>query len=134
MVGPSSTCEDEPVAADAGEPEAALGVRRDRRGQGDGVPREILLLELERYTAFGLFSAPGGFEPGAEVFARRRVDLQHAEGRARDRLPLQVDDLAGDRHVVFTSRSVRSFRLRPSHRTCTQPGPWLAAAAATTVH
>ena len=46
------------------------------------------------------FPGPGGFEPGAEVVPGRGADLQHVEGRARDRLPFEIDDLAGDRLVL----------------------------------
>ena len=88
---------DEAVAADAREPEAALRVRRDLRRQRDGVFLEILLLKLKAQA----FLALDGFEPGTEVFPGGRVDLQHAEGRAGNRLPFEINDLAGDRHVVL---------------------------------
>src|SRR5205807_3613025 len=50
----------EAVAADAGEPEAALGVGHGLQRNCDGIPREILLLELKAQPLPG----PGGFEPG----------------------------------------------------------------------
>ncbi len=87
---------DEAVASDAGEPETPFGIGGELRGRRDGAPREIRLLELVACPPPG----PGGFEPGTEVFPDRGADLQHLEGRAGDRLPLEIDDLAGDRPVL----------------------------------
>ncbi len=58
--------------------------------------RQILLLE----PVTAPFLGPDGFEPGTEVFPGRGADLQHLEGRAGDRLPFEIDDLAGDRPVL----------------------------------
>ena len=99
MVGPSSFASDEAVAADAGESETPFGIGGDLRRRRDRDPREVLPLELVARPFLG----PGGFEPGAEVVPVRGADLQHLEGRARDRLPFEVDDLAGDRPVVDQS-------------------------------
>src|SRR5262249_32121281 len=83
---PVKPCPDEPVAAE----------RRYLPGQR-GRPLEVLLLKLATQPFFALYR----FEPGAEVFAGGGTDLQYAEGSARTRLPFEIDDRAGDRHVIF---------------------------------
>src|SRR5207245_4717869 len=84
---PVQLCRDEPVGTDAGQPEAALGIRCHLQRYRDGVTREMLVLEPESAVPGRPFLVPGGFEPGAEVFPGCRVDLHHREGRAANRLP-----------------------------------------------
>ena len=87
---------DEAVPSDAGESETPFGIGGELRGRCDRDPREVLLLKLIAQPFLGL----GGFEPGTEVFPGCRADLHHVEGRAGNRLPFEIDDLAGDRLVL----------------------------------
>src|SRR5262249_40662230 len=88
---------DQPVAADAGEPQLTVGIGRYLWTWRRGVVPEILTFEVEDQPLLAL----GGRDPRADVVARRRVDLPDREGRLRDRLPFEIDDLSCDRHVVL---------------------------------
>ena len=96
MVGPSSCAATRRLRP--------MPVSRKRPSASVVTCRGTAMVNRVRYRCSSSSAQPflglDGFEPGAEVFPGCRVDLHQAEGRARNRLPLEIDDLAGDRHVI----------------------------------